>query len=111
MNVGDRVVITRDEKQHPPKGTWHRYRGMTGTIVTINRDAQRPHLTEYGVTFGKVTQAEVIHKRRLDWNSEDVVWFKLHELRCLSPRTTNGENSAQRGAQTPSDTSTQSGAA
>lgn len=49
MNVGDRVRIERDETRHPSRGTWPWFRGKTGTVVEINRDRKRPHLTEYGV--------------------------------------------------------------
>ncbi len=54
VNVGDRVRIERDETRYPSKGTWPRFRGRVGTVVEINADRQRPHLTEYGVAFGKV---------------------------------------------------------
>ncbi len=57
MKVGDRVRIARDEDRFPSKGTWPPFRGKTGTVVEINEDRQRPHLTEYGVSFGKVTEA------------------------------------------------------
>ena len=55
MKVGDRVRIARDETRYPPRGTWPQFRGRTGTIIEVNTDRNRPHLTEYGVTFAKVT--------------------------------------------------------
>jgi hypothetical protein len=64
--VGRKVRIERDEKLYPSKGTWPKYRGLTGTVVGINVDTERPHLTEYGVGFGKSRRAEA--------------WFKAYEL-------------------------------
>ena len=48
IDIGDRVVIERDETRYRSKGTWPQFRGRTGTVVQIN-------LGEYGVAFGKVT--------------------------------------------------------
>lgn len=79
MNVGDRVRIERDEQRYPPKGTWPQFRGRVGTIVEINRDTKRPHLTEYGVTFGKVRTPNKCGSIA----SGDAVWFKAHELRTV----------------------------
>jgi hypothetical protein len=79
MNVGDQVRIERDETRYPPKGTWPQFRGRTGTIVEINLD-KRPHLTEYGVAFGKVW-ARKDRPGVYAWSgSEPVTWFKAHEL-------------------------------
>jgi hypothetical protein len=69
MNVGDRVKIGRDETTHPSKGSWPQFRGKDGTIVETN-------LGEYGVSFGKVTTAAPNHKRRFNWESSDVSWFR-----------------------------------
>ena len=54
FKVGDPVRIERDEKLYPSEGTWPQFHGRTGTVDEVNRDRERPHLTEYGVTFGKV---------------------------------------------------------
>ncbi len=48
------MLIERDEKIYPSKGTWPQFRGRTGTVVQINKDPKRPHLTEYGVALGFV---------------------------------------------------------
>ena len=55
MKVGDRVRIARDETRYPSRGTWPQFRRRTGTIIEVNTDRNHPHLTEYGVAFGKVT--------------------------------------------------------
>jgi len=78
MRVGDRVSIQRDETLYPSKGTWPQLRCRTGTIVEINTDRKRPHLTEYGVVFGAV-------RERPDRNGKPEggmpTWFKIYELR------------------------------
>jgi hypothetical protein len=78
--VGDAVKITRDETRYPSKGTWPQYRDRTGTVVEVNHD-RRPHLTEYGVVFGK-TRTRANGSIR---GSDVVTWFKVHELRVLTP--------------------------
>lgn len=80
MNVGDRVRIVRDETRYPARGTWPGFRGRTGTIVEVNRDRKRPHLTEYGVAFGRL-------RRRPDGSlhGEDApAWFRRHEIAALA---------------------------
>jgi hypothetical protein len=79
--VGDRVRIERDETLYPSKGTWPQFRGRIGTMVEINEEKKRPHLTEFGVVFGIV-------KRRTDGRgafvrsgAEPVTWFKAYEIR------------------------------
>lgn len=81
MNVGDRVRIERDETLYPSKGTWPQFRGKTGTIVEINEDRKRPHLTEYGIVFDNSRG-----------NSYSVTWFKAHEItvRLASQRPVDG---------------------
>ena len=70
--VGDRVVIQRDETKYDSKGTWPRWRGKTGTIVEVNRDRKRPHLTEWGVSFRSTRQ-----RPNGSIHGDDVVtWFK-----------------------------------
>jgi hypothetical protein len=78
FKVGTRVRIERDETRYPSKGTWPQFRGKTGTVVEVNHDRVRPHLTEYGVVFGKP---------RLDGRGgqrEVITWFKSHEIRALA---------------------------
>jgi hypothetical protein len=36
--VGTIVRVERDETRYPPKGTWARYRGRVGRVVTIHRE-------------------------------------------------------------------------
>ena len=50
-DVADRVRIERDETGHPCKGTWPQFRGRTGTVVEINHDRKRPHLTEWAAVL------------------------------------------------------------
>lgn len=72
MKIGTRVRVERDETKYPPKGTWPRFRGKTGTLVSRNGD-------EYGVIFGPVW----LHPEtgRLKWSGVDVItWFKRYEL-------------------------------
>jgi hypothetical protein len=90
--VGDRVRIERDETRYPSKGTWPQLRGKTGTVVEINHDRSRPHLTEYGVVFRTAPRGEW----RKWWSGGETVWFKLHEITPLaserredSPNTTS----------------------
>lgn len=82
--VGDRVRVERDETRYPSKGTWPQFRGRTGTVVEINEDRKHPHLTEYGVSFGKFTKAPTSHRREFNWSAADVVWFKLYEIAPLA---------------------------
>ena len=66
LRVGIRVRTERDEKLRPAKGSWLTYRHRVGSIVNINVDKDRPHLTEYGVSFSKSKSTEA--------------WFKEWEL-------------------------------
>ncbi len=75
--VGARVRVERDETRYPSRGTWPWFRGRTGTVVEINVDGKRPHLTEYGVIFGAT-------RRRPDGSLHGagaVTWFKGYEVR------------------------------
>jgi hypothetical protein len=83
-SVGDRVRIERDETRYPSKGTWPEFRGRTGTIVEINVDRKHPHLTEYGVAFGKVSSAGKSAKRTHNWEADSVTWFKDYEMSPLA---------------------------
>ncbi|BBX04315.1 hypothetical protein BST36_17360 [Mycolicibacterium moriokaense] len=77
--VGDRVRIERDETRYPSKGTWPRFRGKVGTVVEVNEDRNRPHLNEYGVALGKVTE-RTDGRGRFRYNATSVAWFKAHEM-------------------------------
>jgi hypothetical protein len=77
VNVGDKVVIERDEIRSPSKGTWPEFRGRTGTVVEVNEDRKRPHLTEYGVVFGKVRATPTTFGSVSDGQP---VWFKAYEM-------------------------------
>jgi hypothetical protein len=46
--------------------------------VEINEDRKRPHLTEYGVAFGKVRSPHRLTGSLV--GDETTTWFKLHEL-------------------------------
>ncbi len=88
--VGDRVRIERDETLYPSKGTWPEFRGRTGTAVEINVDRKRPHLTEFGVMFGKA-------RMRPDGSlhgADIVTWFKNYELRLKVPDRTGNRMAA-----------------
>jgi hypothetical protein len=37
VRVGQRLRVVRDEERWPPKGTWAKYRGRVGTVVSIDR--------------------------------------------------------------------------
>lgn len=81
--VGDRVLIGRDETLYPSKGTWPRFRSRTGTVVEINTDRKRRHLTEYGVAFGSVTP-RTDRPGIFNWDARSVAWFKLYEVTVIS---------------------------
>jgi hypothetical protein len=70
IEIGSTVLIERDEKRYPSRGSWPRYSDRLGTVVTINNlDA------EYGVAFGNI-------RTRPDGSihGNEVSWFRLHEL-------------------------------
>jgi hypothetical protein len=52
-------------------------------VVEVNQDRKRPHLTEYGVVFGKVRKP---HSRTgsIVSGNEVTTWFKAHEIRGLA---------------------------
>lgn len=91
---GDRVLVERDEFLYPGKGTWSRFRGRTGTVVSVNRDSglyrlenkvriyrRRPDsaLNEYGVSFIRTG-----NKAAVD------AWFRLYELTVLASQSVSG---------------------
>lgn len=88
MNVGDRVVVERDETRFPSKGTWPEFRGRTGTVVEVNEDRKRPHLTEYGVVFVKVRATPTTFGSISDGQP---VWFKAHEMRDVAAERHAGD--------------------
>jgi hypothetical protein len=70
IRVGQPVVAERDEVRYPPRGTWERYRGRRGTVVSINaRDR------EVGVNWEQGDRP--VEDMRAD------SWFKPWELRRL----------------------------
>lgn len=78
--VGARVRIGRDETRYPSRGTWPQFRGKAGTVVEINHDRKRPHLTEYGVVFGRVSPRTDGRGAFIRSGDEPVTWFKAYEL-------------------------------
>lgn len=94
--VGDRVRIERVETLYPPEGTWPLFRGRTATVVEINTDHKRPHLTEYGVVFGKLRTPNP----KGSISDGAPFWFKLYELR---PITGAAPESHAHGTTTPAD--------
>ncbi|CAN5352802.1 hypothetical protein BH11ACT6_BH11ACT6_01750 [soil metagenome] len=88
MKLGDRVRIERDETKYPSRGTWPQFRGRVGTLIEINTDRKHPHLTEYGVVFGKVTPRT--DGRGKFSHSDVVTWFKHCELACPTTHTGAG---------------------
>lgn len=99
--VGSRVRIERDEIRHPARGTWPMFRGKTGTVVEINRDRKRPHLTEYGVVFGKVKERPN-RPGTFAWSGdESQTWFKAHEISVLASQHPLGSPNATRPIDAP----------
>jgi hypothetical protein len=72
--VGDRVRIERDERRYSSRGTWPQFRGRIGAVVEINSDRRNAALTEYGVSFGRVS-ARADRPGLLNRASADVLWF------------------------------------
>lgn len=70
LQLGTIVLIDRDEKLYPSKGSWPRYRGRLGTIVAINKRDK-----EYGVSWS--TNVTNIRKENT------ASWFLAHELRAV----------------------------
>ncbi|AWT52587.1 hypothetical protein [Mycolicibacterium smegmatis] len=93
-DIGARVRIERDETRFPSRGSWPRFRGKTGTVVEINHDRRRRHLTEYGVVFGRVRPARPNGSVAMS----DVTWFKRHEF--VPIRALASESHAERTAVT-----------
>lgn len=79
MNVGDRVRIGRDETRYPSRGTWPQFRGRTGTVIEVNADRKRRHLTEYGVVFGATRE-----RPNGSLAGGGTTWFKAYEMCALA---------------------------
>jgi hypothetical protein len=78
--VGDRVRVKRDETRYPTRGSWPRFRGRTGTVIEINPDRRRSHLTEYAVAFGKVSA----RTNNGSLKASGIAWFKVYEIAALA---------------------------
>jgi hypothetical protein len=83
MNVGDRVRIGRDETRYPSRGTWPQFRGRTGTVIEVNADRKRRHLTEYGVVFGATRE-----RPNGSLAGGGTTWFKVYEMCALASERT-----------------------
>lgn len=59
MKIGTRVIVERDEKKYPPRGSWKFYRGKKGVVTGTSQG-------EIGVSFSNGHQADA--------------WFQRHEL-------------------------------
>lgn len=62
LNRSDWVRCERDQEKYPGKGTWSKYEGRIGRIVTVNQMDG-----EYGVRF-------------TNNHSEAITWFLPYEL-------------------------------
>ena len=51
MKIGTLVVIERDEKKYPPKGSWKDFRGRKGVVTGTS-------LGEIGVSFNRGDTAD-----------------------------------------------------
>lgn len=88
--VGERVRIERDETRYPLRGTWPQFRGRAGTVVAINADRERPHLTEYGVVFGATRRRP---NGSLAGSGTVTTWFKVHEITSALAAESDAEHS------------------
>ncbi|ASR86154.1 hypothetical protein SEA_BOBSWAGET_48 [Mycobacterium phage BobSwaget] len=59
MRKGTKVVIQRDEKKYPAKGTWKQFRGKKGVVTCEVRGAGP---VEYGVSFSGGDSADAYFK-------------------------------------------------
>jgi hypothetical protein len=90
FRVGDRVRIERDETRWPPRGSWHRYRGKTGTVVQINQSAG-----EYGVVFGSERRASALTPSGKPQGHHGVSWFLPHEIVAAGTQTRSGPSPSE----------------
>jgi hypothetical protein len=72
FKIGDVVKVERDERLYPSRGTWPKYRGRIGTVVTALQQGEvgvswKPHAATYGAKMGADA------------------WFHPHELTKLDP--------------------------
>ena len=72
FKVGDPVRCERDEVMYRSKGTWPRYWGRVGTVVTLNGIDD-----EIGVVFGSTC-----HRPDGSLSGGLVTWFQPFELRA-----------------------------
>jgi hypothetical protein len=91
VTIGD---LVRAERRSPPAGTWSRYAGRVGTVVTVNMqrfDNGAPDYVEIGVD--------------LDGDGKASAWFLPSELVAESHRTAAtlpcGERKAARAMAVP----------
>jgi hypothetical protein len=67
FRVGDVVKVQRDEIRYPPRGTWPRFKGRVGIVVTAD------NYGEVGVSFKAGAE-----KWRQRMHAD--AWFGPHEL-------------------------------
>lgn len=79
VKIGTRITVTRDETRWPSRGSWPRWRGRTGTVVSGT--SLEGSACEYGVVFGAVAQHP--DGKPHACGSDSPVYFLRHEL---SPR-------------------------
>lgn len=65
MKIGTKVIVQRDEKKYPSRGTWPRFRGKKGTVSGTSHG-------EIGVQFCNDNAFE-------PKNGADA-WFQRYEL-------------------------------
>lgn len=56
MKIGTRVIVERDEKKYPPRGTWKQYRGKKGKVTCTA-------LGTIGVSFSNDTNTDAYFQR------------------------------------------------
>lgn len=86
LRVGDRVRIERDEKIWPPKGTWKRYAGKPGVVVSVVQHDHAEGGTEVGVAVGVTSLPRRPDGRGLMVGDHPVAWFLPHELTAAGAR-------------------------
>jgi hypothetical protein len=72
FHVGDRVRVERNETRWRRTGSWRRYKGRTGTVVSLNTSDG-----EIGVSWLPSAPAR---SRKTDAES----WFLPHELKKVT---------------------------
>lgn len=65
MKIGTQVIVQRDEKKYPSRGTWPRFRGKRGTVTgTSHGEIGVVFCADYAFTTAKRADA----------------WFQRYEL-------------------------------